>query len=54
MWTARISKAQFQLLLEGKILEIVLDQGLLTIDQSDDESWLVIRYLTREEAGMRL
>ena len=61
MWTARISKAQFEVLLEGKTLEIVIDQGvghasggLLTIDQSDDEAWLVIRFLTREEAGMRL
>lgn len=53
MWTARIPWATWNLMTEGKTVEIVLEDGLLTVERGDDDSAVIIRFLTREEAGLR-
>lgn len=53
MWTARIPWATWQLMIEGKTVEIMLDDGLLTVERGDDDSAVIVRFLTREEAGIR-
>lgn len=53
MWTARIPWASWNLMTEGKTVEILLDDGLLTLERGDDDSAVIVRFLTLEEAGIR-
>lgn len=59
LWTVRISQAEFDLLMQGKTLEKLLQDGLLIIEQDPDgfkslrEPCISIKFLTREEAGLR-
>lgn len=41
-------------MLEGKNIEIVLEDGLLTLEREDNlRRVVIVRFLTREEAGLR-
>lgn len=53
MWTARVPVRLMEIILEGKQVEVMLEEGLLTIEQAPNAEGLVIRFLTREEAGLR-
>ena len=60
MWTVWIRPAEFKLLLEGKTVEKLLDNGLVSlqaVEANPDEGGtpsLKITYLTEDEAGLRL
>lgn len=54
LWTVRITQPEFELLMQGKTLEKLLQDGLLIIEQ-DPEGRVAfsIKFLTKEEAGLR-
>lgn len=52
MWTVVIPSKSMELMGDGKTLELLVEGGLVTVERAD-EGAVVIRFLTREEAGLR-
>lgn len=53
MWTVRLGLAEFDLIMQGKVVEKFVEGGLIVIQQANDTPSMQIRFLTREEAGLR-
>jgi len=57
MWTVFMTPAEFALLIQGKTIEKLLTEGLISFEPMPEPGpWPAVKitYLTEEEAGQRL